>query len=44
MDWQGWLDKHAGRQAKSPEDFDLQLAAVEWTLATPLDINGVEDL
>lgn len=44
MDWNEWLRKNAGNQADSPEDFDLHLATVEWTLATPLDINGVEDL
>jgi superfamily II DNA or RNA helicase len=38
-----WLQANADKRAADPEEFDLHLAAIEWSLASALDINRRED-
>lgn len=42
-DWRKWLADRTKDVARQPEDYDLHLAAVEWSLASALDINSRED-
>jgi superfamily II DNA or RNA helicase len=42
-DWKAWLAENADKPASDRRDYDLHLAAHEWSLASALDINSIED-
>src|SRR5262245_17721542 len=42
-DWRKWIADRARHAAKDASDYELHLAAVEWTLSSALDINRLED-
>jgi len=41
--WREWLEQHASNVALSESEYQLHLAAIEWSLPTPLAINRRED-
>jgi superfamily II DNA or RNA helicase len=42
-DWREWVRNKAYAVAESAEDYELHMAAVEWSLASPLAINDRKD-
>ncbi len=42
-DWKSWLRSSASASAPTREDYELHLAAHEWALSDPLDINQIDD-
>lgn len=42
-DWKQWLEAHSGHSARDRYDYQLHMAAAEWTLSSALDINRRED-
>ncbi|RIL01414.1 MAG: hypothetical protein DCC71_17790 [Proteobacteria bacterium] len=42
-DWREWIRNKAHAVAESAEDYELHMAAVEWSLASPLAINDRRD-
>lgn len=42
-DWKQWLEAHSGDSARDSYDYQLHMAAAEWTLSSALDINRRED-
>lgn len=42
-DWSSWLSKIGPKKAQSLREYELHLAAHEWSLSAALDINSIED-
>jgi SNF2 family DNA or RNA helicase len=42
-DWKQWLEAHSADSARDRFDYQLHMAAAEWTLSSALDINRRED-
>jgi len=42
-DWNAWFRQHADHAAKDRDEYELHLAAHEWTLGSSLDINSRKD-
>lgn len=42
-DWKSWLRGAASAAAPTREEYELHLAAHEWALSDPLDINEIDD-